>query len=759
MQRDLTLRFSMRLIVPLVVGTTIIALLFTFIEVKSEKRALRRDLEKRAAILAQGLSEDASPVLLHGTNEELQRLLTGFVKRQRIFGTAVLADGGMPLAMTAGMGEALPEFLPLIRRSLESNVVLSDFVQLGDIRLHVYVVPTRGEGGERRALALVNSADYIDSESSMHWRDTFIHILVQALLVAMISVLIIRASINQPLAKTIQWIREVRTGRARRRIEPPAEDVLKPLAQELASIARSLEVARSAAREEARLREAGASLWTAERLFARVSQDLRGKPFIVVSNREPLMHFRRGKAVEAIVPASGLVTALEPIIRACHGTWIAHGSGDADRLAVDKSNHLPIPLENPQYTLRRVWLNTEEEAGYYYGFSNEGLWPLFHIAHTRPTFREGDWRQYLAVNQKFASAVQEEIAGSEDPVVLIQDYHFALLPQLVKKQCPEARVAIFWHIPWPNPEAFRICPWQKELLEGMLGADLVGFHIQSHCNNFLDTVDAALECRIDREHFAVNRQGHTTLVRPFPISVAFTQDSSVPDSDDSVYLRRAALFKQLGVESAFLGVGVDRVDYTKGIIERFRGLERFIEKYPAYRQQFTFLQVGAPSRTNIKRYQDLLQEVDAEAARINSRFQTHSWRPIVLLKRQFSHAEIDLLYKIADLCLVTSLHDGMNLVAKEFVAARDDEDGVLILSCFTGASRELHDAVIINPYDTEQLADSIHVALVMDPEERRMKMRRMRRVIREHNVFRWAGELITELAKIRLEKTEVAGAP
>jgi trehalose 6-phosphate synthase len=329
---------------------------------------------------------------------------------------------------------------------------------------------------------------------------------------------------------------------------------------------------------------------------------------------------------------------------------------------------------------------------------------------------------------------------------------------LVKEQCPEARVAIFWHIPWPNPEAFRICPWQQELLEGMLGADLVGFHIQAHCNNFLDSADSALECRIDREHFAVNRQGHSTLVRPFPISVAFPDDVSSPEADDSVYLRRAALLKHLGVSGAFLGVGVDRVDYTKGIIERFRAVERFLEKYPGYRRQFTFLQIGAPSRTTIKRYQDLLQEVADEASRINARFQTSSWRPIVLLKRQYSHAEVDFLFKASDMCLVTSLHDGMNLVAKEFVAARDDEDGVLILSCFTGASRELRDALIINPYNTEQLADSIYTALTMDPEERQTRMRRMRRVVREHNVFGWAGALITELAKIPLEKTEVAAS-
>ena len=333
------------------------------------------------------------------------------------------------------------------------------------------------------------------------------------------------------------------------------------------------------------------------------------------------MHVHRGKGVEAIVPASGLVTALEPILRACEGTWVAHGAGDADRETVDERDRLRVPPDGPQYTLRRVWLSKEEEEGYYYGFANEGLWPLCHIAHTRPTFRSSDWEYYQQANQKFADVVLEEMAGTEEPAVLVQDYHFALLPRILKEQRPDARVAIFWHIPWPNPQAFGICPWQRDLLEGLLGADLVGFHIQAHCNYFLETVDSALEARVDWEHFAVNRRGHLTRVRPFPISVALSEPAgdSLPKGG-SVYLERAALFKELGVEATFMGVGVDRMDYTKGILERFRGIERFLEKYPGYQGQFTFVQIGAPSRTHIKRYNDLLAEVESEADRINWRF-------------------------------------------------------------------------------------------------------------------------------------------
>jgi len=334
-------------------------------------------------------------------------------------------------------------------------------------------------------------------------------------------------------------------------------------------------------------------------------------------------------------------------------------------------------------------------------------------------------------------------------VLLAQDYHFALLPRLVKKARPDARVAIFWHIPWPSPEAFGICPWQKELLDGLLGADLIGFHIQSHCNNFLQTVDRAVESRIDWEHFAVNREDHRTVVKPFPISVEFPEDP--PSPEESAYVERVSLLREIGVEATFLGVGVDRVDYTKGILERFLAIEKLLEKYPAYQGKFTFVQIGAPSRTHIKRYHDLLAEIEAESERINWRFQTGKWKPIVFLKRQHSHEEIQRFYRIADLCLVTSLHDGMNLVAKEFLAARHDEQGVLILSCFTGAARELPDALLVNPYDIEHTAEAIRFALEMDSEDRVARMRRMRKVVREHNIYRWAGNLVAELCDVRLE--------
>jgi len=527
--------------------------------------------------------------------------------------------------------------------------------------------------------------------------------------------------------------------------------VLRPLAKEMTTFAESLTAARSAAEREAQLREAGESLWTAERLSVHVRNKLGSNRLFVVSNREPYSHVRQGKSIQVIVPASGLVTALQPILCACDGTWVAHGSGDADRETVDRHDRLAVPPEEPRYTLRRVWLTKQEEEGYYYGFANEGLWPLCHVAHTRPIFRAPDWECYEAANQKFARAILEEMSGTDSPVVLVQDYHFALLPQLVKKERPDARIAIFWHIPWPSSETFGICPWQAELLSGMLGADLVGFHVQAHCMNFLDTVDRTLESRIDWEHFAVNHAGHRTVVKPFPISVEFPKMPVGLNVGDSPYLDRVALLRELGVEALFLGIGVDRVDYTKGIIERFLAIERMLEKYPNYQGKFTFVQIGAPSRTHIKRYHDLLADVEAESDRINWRFQSGKWRPIVFLKRHYSHQEIARYYRAAELCLVTSLHDGMNLVAKEFVAARHDEQGVLLLSRFTGAAREFVDAVLVNPYDIERTADAIRYALEMTTEERRARMQRMRKLVKEQNIYRWAGNLIADLCSVRID--------
>jgi alpha,alpha-trehalose-phosphate synthase [UDP-forming] len=743
---------SLRLILSLIVCITLVSLGFSYYQVIREKRALRADLERHAEDLGESVAGNVEKAWESGSERSLQRLVQRFGNREHLLGVAVYDRQGKVIAITSGLGAVLTAMPKDATQAITEGREESSFVRLGKDPVHIFAMPLHRQEQVVGALAVVHDVNYIHAQSLRAWREVFLRVLIQVFCIVFITLLIVRLSIARPVARAAQWMRALRMGRISSRQQMPDLDLFRPLAWEVVTLAESLSQARSAAENEARLREASESMWTADRLAVQVQTRLNGGRLFVVSNREPYTHQRNGKSLEVVVPPSGLVTALEPVLCACDGTWIAHGSGNADAEVVDSRDRLRVPPDDPRYTLRRVWLSKEQEEGYYYGFANEGLWPLCHIAHTRPLFRAQDWQYYEEVNRKFTEAVLEEIKDVPKPVVLVQDYHFALLPRMIKEKRPDARVAIFWHIPWPNQEAFGICPWQRQLVEGLLGADLVGFHIQSHCNNFLQTVDRVVESRVDWEHFAVLRQNHRTIVRPFPISVDLPHDESTESDNHRVnYLERSTLMHNLGGEAAFLGVGVDRVDYTKGIPERFRAIERFLERYPKYQGQFTFVQIGAPSRTHIKRYQDLLAEVEAEAERINWRFQTGKWKPIHFLKRQHNHEEIDRYYSAADLCLVTSLHDGMNLVAKEFIAARRDERGVLILSQFTGAARELRDALLVNPYDVDQTAEAIRAALEMEPEEKQARMHRMRRVVKEQNIYRWAGSLITELCELRLE--------
>ncbi len=747
---------SVRLIVSLIVGITLVSLFSSYYEVLAEKRSLRNDLQRRAEVLGESLAENVERFWERDSGRELQRIVQRFGNREHLIGVAIYESDGKLVAASSDLAPRLNQLPPALDQVLTKDRAASMFSRMADQQVQVLALPVHRDDKLVGGLVIVHDAGYIRTQNIRTWRSAFLRMLVQVFVIVVITLLIVRWSITGPIARAAQWMKALRTGRLTARNQLPDLDVFRPLAREVANLAESLTRARTAAETEARLREAGESQWTSERLAVHVQSRLEDGKLFVVSNREPYMHLRNGKTVDCIVPASGLVTAIEPVLRACAGTWVAHGSGDADKETVDQHDRLRVPPEDPRYTLRRVWLSKEEEEGYYYGFANEGLWPLCHIAHARPIFRAGDWRQYLEVNRKFAAALLEEIGDTAKPVVLVQDYHFALLPRFIKLQRPDARVAIFWHIPWPNPEAFGICPWQRELLEGLLGADLIGFHTQSHCNNFLQTVDRVLESRIDWEHFSVSRLDHVTMVRPFPISVDLANGETAEEESMSPYIERSAVLKGLGVEGVQLGIGVDRVDYTKGILERFLAIERFLEKWPLYQGQFTFVQIGAPSRTHIKRYHDLLAEVEAEAERINWRFQNSKWKPIVYLKGQHSHEEIEKYYRAADLCLVTSLHDGMNLVAKEFVAARADERGVLILSQFTGAARELRDALLVNPYDIDETAEALRLALEMEGEEKKVRMQRMRRTVREHNIYRWAGNLIADLCEVRLDNMEMA---
>jgi alpha,alpha-trehalose-phosphate synthase [UDP-forming] len=744
--------FSLRLIVSLILAITLVSVLSVYNQIRGERRSLRRDLEGRTAALADSLAENVQSNLDTRSAKKLQQMVDRFSNREHLAGVAVFDEKLQLLAQSFGLSDRLHGRPAVVMQAMATKQRQSAFLNVNSQSLYVYAVPLNPENFENSGvLVIVHDATYIRAQTDRLWRETFFRVLVQVFLIVLITVLIVRWSIAAPISRVSQWLRALRVGRTGASAPMPDFDLLRPLAREMTSIAQSLTAARSAAEREAQLRQAAESFWTSERLSVHVRSKLGNSQLFVVSNREPYSHVRSGKTVQCVVPASGLVTALEPILRACDGTWIAHGSGNADQETVDVNDRLPVPPDEPKYTLRRVWLTKEEEEGYYYGFSNEGLWPLCHIAHTRPLFRAADWDDYRKANIKFADAVLEEMRDTREPVLLVQDYHFALLPRLIKRKRPDARVAIFWHIPWPNPEAFAICPWQRELLDGLLGADVVGFHIQAHCSNFLQTVDRTLECRIDWEHSAINRQGHRTMIKPFPISVDFPENRNLDSDPSSIYLDRGALLRELGVDAMFVGIGVDRVDYTKGIQERFLAIERMLEKHPTYQGKFVFVQIGAPSRTHIKRYHDLLADVEAEAERINWRFQTSTWKPIVFLKRHFGHSEILRYYRAADVCMVTALHDGMNLVAKEFIAARDDEQGVLILSRFTGASRELLDAVLVNPYDIESTAEAVCHALEMHSEERSARMRRLRKVVGEQNIYRWAGNLVTDLCDVRLE--------
>jgi trehalose-6-phosphate synthase len=486
--------------------------------------------------------------------------------------------------------------------------------------------------------------------------------------------------------------------------------------------------------------------WNSEALQNLISARLGNMRFIVVSNREPYVHAMRQGRIECMTPASGMATALDPIMRASGGVWIAHGSGDADRLVTDALDHVSVPPDNPRYTLRRVWLDKDTEKGYYYGLSNEGLWPLCHIAFHSPVFRLGDWECYRRANQIFADAVLEEAQG-EPAFVFIQDYHFGLLPRMLKNSNPSLVVAQFWHIPWPNREVFRVFPWSEELLDGMLGNDLLGFHLSYHCANFLETVGRGIEALVEAEHSDITRGGHVTMVRPFPISIDFEEHSAVAASAE-VDREMDVWLKEIGYRPEFIGVGIDRIDYTKGIPNRLDGLDLFLEQNPEFQGRLVFVQVGVPSRMNISQYSDLDHELTAKVEAINAKWRKDGWEPVFFHRGHCSQKQMMALHRLGNFCIVSSLHDGMNLVAKEFVASRFDEQGVLILSSFAGAARELPECILVNPFSVDGVADAILRALLMPADEQTRSMHSLRLTVAENNVYQWAGQLLSKLLKI-----------
>ncbi len=732
MMRLTTLRMQLRFLVPL--GITILAGAYLALPVMDglTLRWFARDLSLRGSLVANAMSDSLEEALTATkTRRRLRAVLDRAVQDERLLGIGlcdhegrwVERSGAFPPALQCSAAETVASW-PDPRLRLDGGSV------------HVSVHPvTTSAGTDGARLVLLHDLSFIERRS----RDT------RRYLVAMFAALGGVIALVTVVMAQISWRGWVAGARAVLRGEgivrplggTPGE--MEPLAAELRSRLRDLE-------DEYRRALGPEAEWNPDQLRSLLKKQLHGDQIIVVSNREPYIHERSESGLRVKRPASGLVTAVEPVMRACSGTWIAHGSGSGDREAVDGDDRVRVPPGRDEYTLRRLWLTPEEEQGYYYGFANEGLWPLCHVAHVRPVFRESDWQHYREVNRRFADAVVAE-ARSEDPIVLVQDYHFALLPALLRERLPRATILTFWHIPWPNPESFGICPWRRELLQGLLGSTILGFHTRYHCKNFIETVDRYLEARIEHEHSTITYEGEDTLVESYPISIAWPDASATPETPARC---RAAVIARLDLPADVrIAVGVDRFDYTKGILERLHATERLLEKFPEWRGRFVLIQVAAPTRTSLDEYHAFQQRIHRVAARINEKFGTPACRPVHLLAEHHEPDAIAELYRAADICLVTSLHDGMNLVSKEFVAARDDEQGVLILSRFAGAARELTEALVVNPYHVEELADAIDRALRMPPAEQRERMASLRMTVREFNVYRWAGRMLTDAARSR----------
>lgn len=742
-------------LLPILVIASIIFAGTGMYQARSVEKDLLDEIKLKAATVAESMDLSAAHILISENQRDANRLVERF-KAKELQGCVLYDEKGNVVAITQRISEWKDSFEKGLKEIIQSGRPKGKMMSFKDYSAYSYIHPVLDDaGGVLGLIEIIYDTSPVHSRLVQVWRNTTLSLGIFLLSIFAVSLFAHQKLYVTPVKKLTDWFENFQKGKTDT-AAPSLRDhsELGKLAVEVEQVALSLRVARKSIVEEAQERVERDELWTETRLRELVQAKFDGSSLIVVSNREPYIHMLRedGEA-ECIWPASGVVTAIDPVMRACGGTWIAHGSGNADRQVVNSRDKLGVPPGREQYILKRVWLSKNEEAGYYYGFSNEGLWPLCHITHTRPMFRESDWQTYKAVNEKFARSVLEELPY-KDPVVFIQDYHYTLLPKLIKQERPDATVALFWHIPWPNPEVFSICPYGKEILEGMLGCDLIGFHVQWHCNNFLDTANRLLECRVDPERFSVIQGGMETLVRTYPISI----DQNLFGTDDErIESQKKSISRKLNLEGKVVAVSVERIDYTKGIVERMLAIDRFLEKYPEYQDRFVFIQIASPSRTHIKRYHDLIDEIEELVDRINWKYSNDKWQPVCHFQRQFSPEEISPYYKLAHLCIVSSLHDGMNLVAKEFISARTDNSGVLMLSRFTGAARELSDAVLINPYAIEEFADSIHYAIRMPEEEKRRRMQAMRAQVTQQNIFSWAGGIISDLAAVKEKNVFRAG--
>jgi alpha,alpha-trehalose-phosphate synthase [UDP-forming] len=732
-----TFRMQLRFLLPLVATMLVTAYLALPLMDKLMLHWFARDVTLRGSLVANTLSDAIADHLSGDNNQRLQTLFDRVLQDERLVAIGLCGEQETPLLHTA----ALPDNMPCsqLRQAASRD---SARMQLDGGGVQVSLYPISDAHGQQLAeLVLLHDMSFIErrSKDTQHYLQLLLAGL--GLIIALITMVVAQLTWRG----WIQGARALLSGEGL--ITPPTlrnAPELAPLAVDLRARLRNLE-------DEYRRGLGPEAEWTPERLRSLLKSQLRGDELIVVSNREPYIHDQGPNGVILKRPASGLVTAVEPVMRACSGTWIAHGSGSADAQNVDEHDRVRVPPQQQDYTLRRIWLSPEEEQGYYLGLANEGLWPLCHVAHVRPVFRESDWQHYRTVNQRFADAVVAE-ARSEDPVVLVQDYHFALLPAMVREKLPRATIITFWHIPWPNPESFGICPWRQEILRGMLGSTILGFHTRYHCKNFIETVDRYLEARIEHEHSTISHQERDTLIESYPISIAWPTDAQ-RQAWPEVAACRAQVSEMLGVPADHrIVLGVDRFDYTKGILERLYAVERLLEQHPEWIGHVSFVQVAAPTRGALEEYREFQQRVQRTADRINTRFSKDGIAPVRLLAEHHEPEQVNVLYRAADVCVVTSLHDGMNLVCKEFAAARDDERGVLILSRFAGAARELQEALIVNPYHVEETAEALHRALTMPEAEQRERMASLRMTIREANVYRWAGRMLTDAGRWRLRE-------
>ncbi|HVO20268.1 MAG TPA: trehalose-6-phosphate synthase [Anaeromyxobacter sp.] len=746
------MRAAVALLLPLLLLLSVVAWGATALVQRTGRRFTDRELQARAELLVAANREPLQAALRDADRARVEGILTRLARAEPVSAAAACDAGGALVASTAGWPEEVgckamqargPGHGPAWGSWGIEEVGPAGLVQVTAVPL----ADGRGPLGFAAVVQDLSAVARREAQTRLTLWTAFAAVAAAAALATILAVRFSWRSWTQEMRRVL-WGALPLAGagpapgpRARRQFQPLLSDVRALVADLVAEQA-----------------EGRAGIWGPDRLREVLSRHLPGSEVIVVANREPFSHERRADGSVGVVrPASGLVTALEPVMEACSGTWIAHGAGAADRDHVDRHDRVQVPPDAPTYALRRIWLSPEEEQGYYLGLSNEGLWPLCHQAHIRPVFRGEDWEHYRTVNRRFAEAVAQEARGS-DPVVLVQDYHFALLPRMVRERLPRATIVTFWHIPWPGGERFGICPFGPALLEGLLGSSILGFHVQAHCNNFLESVDRSLEARVDRERQSVVLGGEETLVRAYPISVDWP--SRWAEASPPVPECRAEVFRELGLSpDSLLGVGVDRLDYTKGIEERLLAVERLLERFPRFLGRFTFVQLAAPSRSAIARYQELDRSVEQLAVRVNERFGDGSYRPVILLRAHHAPPTVYRYYRAADLCYVSALHDGMNLVAKEFVAAREDEGGVLVLSRFTGASRELSDALLVNPYDLEEASAALAAALAMGRGEMRARMRAMRGLVAEFNVYRWAGRMLVDGGRLRKGRRPVGPGP